>query len=71
MTEQERDADAIAAFIRSNGVTRCPTVCAVPTQAAVTAADRQALRRRDDEREARRRVRHLQQIAAYRFGRAA
>jgi hypothetical protein len=34
---------AIAAFIRSNGVTRCPTACALPTQGIIAAADRAAL----------------------------
>jgi hypothetical protein len=33
----------IAEFIRTRGVTRCPTACAVPTQASVNAADRAAL----------------------------
>ena len=35
---------AIAAFLRNKGVTRCPTVCAVPTQASVAEADRAAYR---------------------------
>jgi hypothetical protein len=36
--------DAIVAeYIRTKGVTRCPTACAVPTQASVNAADRAAL----------------------------
>lgn len=41
------DADyeaAVAAFLKKKGVTRCPTVCAVPTQATVTEADRAAYR---------------------------
>ena len=46
----QQDQDAIAAFIRTKGVTRCPTACAAPTQAAVDAADRRELRRRADER---------------------
>jgi hypothetical protein len=33
----------IAEFIRTRGVTRCPTACVVPTQASVDAADRAAL----------------------------
>jgi hypothetical protein len=41
----EEHAAAVAAFIRSNGITRCPTACALPTQAAPTAADRAALQR--------------------------
>jgi hypothetical protein len=42
MCKEEYDA-AVAAFIRSKGITRCPTACALPTQAAVPAADRAAL----------------------------
>jgi len=41
------DADyqaAVAAFLSTRGVTRCPTVCAVPTQATVADADRAAYR---------------------------
>jgi hypothetical protein len=36
----------IAAFIRTKGVTRCPTACAAPTHASGSAADREALRLR-------------------------
>lgn len=36
---------AIAAFIRSKGVTRCPTACVTTTQASVPEADRVALER--------------------------
>ena len=42
MCQDEYEA-AIAAFIRSNGITRCPTACALPTQGTVAAADRAAL----------------------------
>jgi len=35
---------AIAHFLRTKSVTRCPTVCAVPTQATVAEADRAAYR---------------------------
>ena len=35
---------AVAAFLSTRGVTRCPTVCAVPTQATVADADRAAYR---------------------------
>jgi hypothetical protein len=41
------DADypaAVAAFLSTKGVTRCPTVCMVPTQATVAEADRAAYR---------------------------
>jgi hypothetical protein len=36
-------ADAIAEFIRTKGITRCPTACVLPTQGRVGAADRVAL----------------------------
>ena len=44
MCSEEYEA-AVAAFIRRNGVTRCPTACALPTQAAPAAADQAALQR--------------------------
>jgi hypothetical protein len=34
---------AVAAFIGTKGITRCPAACAVPTQATIAAADRAAL----------------------------
>ena len=34
---------AVAAFIRTKGVTRCPTACALPTQGIIAADDRAAL----------------------------
>jgi hypothetical protein len=34
---------AVAAFISRNGITRCPTACALPTQGIVPEADRVAL----------------------------
>jgi hypothetical protein len=42
MCPEEYEA-AVAAFIRSNGVTRCPTACALPTQGTIGATDRAAL----------------------------
>jgi hypothetical protein len=45
---------AVAAFIRSKGVTRCPTACATPTQASVPVADRVALRRYQAAKDRRR-----------------
>jgi hypothetical protein len=36
--------NAIAQFLLTKGVTRCPTVCVVPTQAIVADADRAAYR---------------------------
>jgi hypothetical protein len=53
-----RDYEAeIAAFIRANGITRCPTACAAPTQASGSAADRSMLRQRAEERETARQER--------------
>jgi hypothetical protein len=53
MSTDEYDA-AIAAFIRTKGVTRCPTACLTPTQGSTGAADRAALRQWAEQREARR-----------------
>ena len=47
---------AVAAFIRSNGITRCPTACLVRTQASVPAADRVALEQYEAERAQSRRA---------------
>jgi hypothetical protein len=41
---EDEDMAAVAAFIRSKGITRCPTACALPTQGTIDAADRAALR---------------------------
>ena len=35
--------EVIAEYIRTKGVPRCPTACAVPTQGSVDKADRAAL----------------------------
>jgi hypothetical protein len=43
MSQTDYEA-AVAVFLRTRGVTRCPTVCAVPTQAIVADADRAAYR---------------------------
>jgi hypothetical protein len=43
MSQTDYEA-AIALFLRTKSVTRCPTVCAVPTQATVAEADRAAYR---------------------------
>jgi hypothetical protein len=40
----DEDYDAIAEFIRSRGITRCPTACVLPTQGLIAAADRIALK---------------------------
>jgi hypothetical protein len=43
MSEADYEA-AVAELLRTKGVTRCPTVCVVPTQATVAEADRAAYR---------------------------
>lgn len=57
----EREA-AIAAFIRKHGVKRCPTACAVATQASVPAADRAALHDYAQSREQVRRARAVARV---------
>ena len=54
-------ATEVAEFIRTKGVTRCPTACVLPTQASVAAADREAL----GEYAARRAERRRAKVAAY------
>ena len=39
----DEDADAVAEFIRSKGVTRWPTACVLPTRGLIATADRIAL----------------------------
>ena len=58
-------ATEVAEFIRTKGVTRCPTACVLPTQASVAAADREALGEHAARRAERRRARvaaHAQQF---------
>jgi hypothetical protein len=52
MRQDEYQA-AVAAFIRDYGITRCPTACAVPTQATIGAADRAALAKYAADRQSR------------------
>lgn len=54
MSPENYDSE-IAAFIRTKGITRCPTACVAPTQASGSAADREALRQRAERLEAKRR----------------
>ena len=42
---------AVAEFIRTKGITRCPTVCLAPTQGLVDLSDQLALRRRAERLE--------------------
>ena len=53
MSQNEYDA-AVAEFMRTKGITRCPTACAVPTHAYVAETDRAALRNYNDAKEAAR-----------------
>jgi hypothetical protein len=39
----ENHCEAVAEFIRTKGITRCPTACVLPTQGLVAAVDRIAL----------------------------
>lgn len=65
MSETEY-AKAVAEFMSRKGITRCPTVCVVPTHASVTEADREALRDYDAARETARQAKlhHYQQMLA-------
>ena len=56
MCDEEYEA-AVAAFIRRNGVTRCPTACVLPTQGSVASTDREALEEYAVRRDHLRRVR--------------
>ena len=47
---------AVAEFIRTRGITRCPTACVSPTQGLVAATDRAALEEYAVERERIRRA---------------
>jgi hypothetical protein len=55
ITLEHNQQAIIAEYIRTKGVTRCPTACVVPTQASVTAADRAALEEYAIERARQRR----------------
>jgi hypothetical protein len=59
----EDRAVAIAEFIRTRGVTRCPTACVLPTQGLIAAADRAALEEHATERD---RIRRAKLAARYR-----
>ncbi len=61
------DAAAIAAYIRTRGVTHCPTACAMRTQATISDADRAALARYGLMRE-HARQRRMAAVAAQAYG---
>jgi hypothetical protein len=50
MSQNEYEA-AVAYFIQTRGVTRCPTACVVKTQGRISIADREALQKRAAEYE--------------------
>jgi len=54
---------AVSEFIRTRGVTRCPTACVLPTQGLVAAADRAALEEHAIRRE---RIRRAKLATRYR-----
>ena len=54
---------AVAEFIRTRGVTRCPTACVLPTQGLIAAADQAALEEHAIERD---RIRRARLAARYR-----
>jgi len=66
MSETEY-ARAVAEFMSKKSVTRCPTVCILPTHASVDEADREALRDYDAAREAARvaKLRSYQQMLTH------
>ena len=69
MSQDEHEA-TVAAFIRSRGITRCPTACALPTQGTIDAADRAALQNYAAARSQSRRQRvfaQQQSLRAVRF----
>jgi len=55
---------AVAEFIRTRGVTRCPTACILPTQGLVPATDRAAL---EEYAVARDRLRQAKAVNRYRL----
>jgi hypothetical protein len=61
------DEEAVAEFIRSKGVTRCPTACSGPTQATVAHSDRTELQRYEEAQEAAR----LERPIRFRKGRVS
>jgi hypothetical protein len=59
--------DAVAEFIRTRGVTRCPTACVLPTQASVASPDRAALAEYAESRDQVRRARIARQSGLFSF----
>jgi hypothetical protein len=59
----DEDCEAVAEFIRSKGITRCPTAYVLPTQGLIAAADRTAL----EQYAAARDRAHRERIARWRL----
>ena len=55
----------IAEFIRTRGITRCPTACVLPTQGSVSAADRTALQEHAVVQERLRQTRAAARLTLY------
>jgi hypothetical protein len=53
----------IAEFIRTHGVTRCPTACVLPTQGSVTPHDRAELNAYAESRDRVRRARAARKLS--------
>jgi hypothetical protein len=53
----ENDGETVAEFIRTTGITQCPTACVLPTQGLVAATDRIALEKHAVARDLSRRAR--------------
>jgi hypothetical protein len=67
MPQKETEyAAAVAKFLRKKGITRCPTVCVLPTRGSVSEADRAELRNYNEARETARleKLRNYQQMLA-------
>lgn len=60
---EDHSETAVAEFIRTRGVTRCPTACVLPTQGLVAKDDRTAL---EEHAIARDRVRRAKLAARHR-----
>jgi hypothetical protein len=62
----EKDfATAVAEFIRTRGVTKCPTACVLPTQGSVASADREALGEYAARRAERRRAKAAARVQQF------
>ena len=62
---EEDSSTAVAEFIRTKGVTRCPTACVLPTQGAVALADQLELEEYAARRDRIRRVRMATRIQQF------